>query len=54
MKNLSCICLGGGINGFFFVLWVFVTENLNKGNINMEEGLLFMMSSGMNLHCSVK
>lgn len=25
----------GGINGFVFVLWVFVIENLNKGNINM-------------------
>lgn len=34
----------------FFVLWVFVIENLNKGNINMEINV-FMMSLWMTLHC---
>lgn len=53
MRNLSCICLGGGVNGFVFVLWVFVIKNLNKGNINMERNVLFMMCIGI-LHCSVK
>lgn len=32
-EELSVVCVGGvGGVGFAFVLWVFVIENLNKGN----------------------
>lgn len=32
---------GEGVNGYVFVLWVFVIGSLNKGNIDMERDDFF-------------
>lgn len=41
-ERFELYLLGGrGVNGYVFVLWVFVIGSLNKGNIDMDRDVFF-------------